>query len=73
MTMIQNRNPQRVPEPGAIGRRSFLGSIATGSIMSVAPLSIDASEAGEAARDKRKALYGESHHVKAFYRVNRYP
>lgn len=71
--MIQNQNPQLARERGAIGRRSFLGALATGSIMSVVPFSIDASTAVDVAQDRRKALYRESHHIEAYYRVNRYP
>jgi hypothetical protein len=59
----------------AVGRRDFLRVLAVGAgaaATSAAPLASDAA-AAESEQEKRKSRYKETDHVKAFYRVNRYP
>jgi hypothetical protein len=58
-----------------VGRRDFLRAIGVGAgvaATAAAPLATEAV-AAESDADKKKARYKESEHVKAFYRVNRYP
>jgi hypothetical protein len=60
---------------GNLGRRDFLRALGAGAgvaAASAAPLAAT-TEAAESERDKTKARYRESDHIKAFYRVNRYP
>jgi hypothetical protein len=59
------------------GRRDFLrkvgiGTVATGATLA-APLIMPAQADSETEDEKRKARYKETDHVKAYYRVNRYP
>jgi hypothetical protein len=61
----------------AVGRRDFLrtvgvGTVGAGATLTV-PLIVPAQADSEAGDEKRKARYKESDHVKAYYRVNRYP
>lgn len=57
-----------------VGRRDFLRVLAAGAgaAATAAPLAT-AAVAAESDQDKRKARYKETDHVKAYYRVNRYP
>ena len=58
-----------------VGRRDFLRALGAGAGLAAtaaAPLATGAV-AAESDSDKKKARYRESDHVKAFYRVNRYP
>lgn len=56
-----------------LGRRDFLRALGAGAgAAATAPLAVPA-QAAENDKDKRKARYKETDHVKAFYRVNRYP
>jgi hypothetical protein len=60
-----------------VGRRDFLqkvgiGTVAAGSMLAT-PLMTSAQADSESDNEKRKARYQETDHVKAFYRVNRYP
>jgi hypothetical protein len=59
-----------------VARRDFLRVLAAGAgaaaATSAAPLATPAATA-ETDQDKRKARYKETEHVKAFYRVNKYP
>ena len=59
-----------------VGRRDFLRALGAGAGLAAtaaAPLATDAA-AAESDSDKKKARYnGNSDHIKAFYRVNRYP
>ena len=59
----------------AVGRREFLRALGAGAGAAVAsaPLATAAKADNESNEDKRKARYQETDHVKAFYRVNRYP
>ena len=58
-----------------LGRRDFLRAMGAGAGLAVtaaAPLASEAA-AAESDTDKKKSRYKETDHVKAFYRVNRYP
>ena len=58
----------------AVGRREFLRVLGVGATTAAAtPLAIQAKADTETNDEKRKARYKETDHVKAFYRVNRYP
>jgi hypothetical protein len=59
-----------------VGRRDFLRAIGAGAgvaVTAAGPLAQQASADSESNDEKRKARYKETEHVKAFYRVNRYP
>ena len=58
------------------GRRDFLRTLglgATAAAATAAPLATSAHADTERNDAKRKARYRETEHVKAYYRVNRYP
>jgi hypothetical protein len=58
-----------------VGRREFLRVLAAGTgaaATAATPLATNAA-AAESEQDKRKPRYKETDHVKAYYRVNRYP
>jgi hypothetical protein len=60
-----------------IGRRDFLrkasvGALGAGATLAT-PLIAPAQADSETKDEKRKARYKETDHVKAYYRVNRYP
>jgi hypothetical protein len=58
-----------------LGRRDFLRALGAGAGLAVtaaAPLASEAA-ATETDTEKKKARYKETDHVKAYYRVNRYP
>jgi hypothetical protein len=58
----------------AMGRRAFLRTVGLGATAAAAaPLSGEALADTENNDEKRKARYKETDHVKAYYRVNRYP
>ena len=57
-----------------LGRRQFLRALGVGAAATAtAPLATEAMADTETNDEKRKARYKETEHVKAFYRVNRYP
>jgi GH24 family phage-related lysozyme (muramidase) len=60
-----------------VGRRDFLRKVGVGTVGAGAtlatPLVGSAQADSENNDEKRKARYKESDHVKAYYRVNRYP
>lgn len=60
-----------------VGRRDFLRKVGIGTVGAGAtlatPLVGPARADSENGDEKRKARYKESDHVKAYYRVNRYP
>ena len=59
------------------GRRDFLRKVGIGTVGAGAtlanPLIGPAQADSETDQEKRKARYKETDHVKAYYRVNRYP
>jgi len=58
----------------AVGRREFLRALGVGATAAAAtPLGREAKADTETSDEKRKTRYKETDHVKAFYRVNRYP
>ena len=60
-----------------VGRRDFLRKVGVGavgaSVTLATPLIAPAQADSENNDEKRKARYKETDHVKAYYRVNRYP
>ena len=60
-----------------VGRRDFLRKVGVGAVGASAtlatPLIAPAQADSESNDEKRKARYKETDHVKAYYRVNRYP
>jgi len=58
-----------------LGRRDFLRAMGAGAGIAVTAAAPFASEAAaaESDADKKKARYKETDHVKAYYKVNRYP
>ncbi len=58
-----------------IGRRDLLKGLGAGAGVAAgaAPLATVAKADTETNDEKRKARYKETDHVKAFYRVNKYP
>ena len=58
-----------------VARRDFLRVLGAGAgvAAAAAPLATMAKADTENNDEKRKARYKETDHVKAFYRVNRYP
>ena len=58
-----------------LGRRDFLRTLGVGAtaVAAAVPLAGEARADTESNDEKRKARYKETEHVKAFYRVNRYP
>jgi hypothetical protein len=68
MTMSKQNKP-------TVRRRDVLRALAAGAGVAAtgaAPLATPAA-AAESEQEKRKARYKETDHVKAYYRVNRYP
>ena len=58
----------------SLGRRRFLRGVGIGAAATAtAPLATEAVADSKSNDEKRKAQYKESEHVKAYYRVNRYP
>ena len=56
-----------------VGRRDFLRALGAGAgAAAVTPITAAKADS-ETNDEKRKARYKETDHVKAFYRVNRYP
>jgi hypothetical protein len=67
------KNEKKAP----VGRRDFLRKVGVGAVGAGAtlasPLITPAQADSENDDEKRKARYKETDHVKAYYRVNRYP
>ena len=66
----------RDKDKAKVGRRDFLRVLGAGAgvaATAAAPLATEAKADNETNDEKRKARYKETEHVKAFYRVNRYP
>jgi len=58
----------------SLGRRQFLRALGAGAAVTAASrLALEAKADSESNDEKRKSRYKESDHVKAYYRVNRYP
>jgi hypothetical protein len=62
-------------EKAKVGRRDVLRALGAGAgAAAVAPaFTSEAHADSENDQEKRKARYQESDHIKAYYRVNRYP
>jgi hypothetical protein len=61
-------------EKTTVGRREFLRALGAGAtVAAAAPLAGEAKADTETTDEKRKSRYKETDHVKAYYRVNRYP
>jgi hypothetical protein len=59
-----------------VGRRDFLRALGAGAgvaAVAAGPLASNAKADSESNEEKRKTRYRETEHVRAFYRVNRYP
>lgn len=57
-----------------LGRRQLLRAVGAGATVAAAvPFATEALADSETNDEKRKARYKETDHVKAYYRVNRYP
>ena len=57
-----------------LGRRDFLRALGGGAAASATiPFAKKAKADNETTDEKRKSRYKETDHVKAYYRVNRYP
>ena len=64
----------RTADKTSLARRQFLGVLGAGAAAAAAStLAIEAKADSESNDEKRKSRYKESDHVKAYYRVNRYP
>lgn len=58
----------------SLGRRQFLRALGAGAaVAATSTLALEATADSESNDEKRKSRYKESDHVKAYYRVNRYP
>ena len=58
----------------SVGRRQFLYALGAGAaVAATSPLALETKADSESNDEKRKSRYKESDHVKAYYRVNRYP
>ena len=71
------RDAMKNEKKTTVGRRDFLRKVGVGAVGAGAtlatPLIASAQADSENNDEKRKARYKETDHVKAFYRVNRYP
>jgi hypothetical protein len=54
-------------------RREFLGALGVGAAAAALSRATEATADSESSDEKRKPRYKETDHVKAYYRVNRYP
>jgi hypothetical protein len=74
--MLREETAMKQKTKTELGRRDVLRALGAGAGLAVtaaAPLATGAA-AAESDNDKKKARYnGNSDHIKAFYRVNRYP
>jgi hypothetical protein len=70
------KEQDRTQNKTKVARRDFLRVLGAGAgvaATAAAPLATMAKADSETNDEKRKARYKETDHVKAFYRVNRYP
>jgi len=75
-TDTQGGNAMKEQDKAKVGRRDFLRALGAGAgvaVTAAAPLATPAMADSESNDEKRKARYKETDHVKAFYRVNRFP
>ena len=64
----------RTVDKTSLGRRQFLRALGAGAaVAATSRLALEAKADSETNDEKRKSRYKESDHVKAYYRVNRYP
>ena len=65
----------KTKKPTVVGRRDFLRVLGAGALGAGASAggTMPARADSESNDEKRKARYKETDHVKAYYRVNRYP
>jgi GH24 family phage-related lysozyme (muramidase) len=67
----------RDEKKATVGRRDFIRKVGIGTVglgaTLATPLMTPAQADSETDDEKRKARYKETEHVKAYYRVNRYP
>jgi hypothetical protein len=64
----------RTVDKTSLGRRQFLRALGAGAaVAATSRLALEAKADSESNDEKRKSRYKESDHVKAYYRVNRYP
>jgi hypothetical protein len=65
----------KAQDKAKVGRRDFLRVLGAGAGVAAAAgaLPTSAHADSESNDEKRKSRYRETEHVKAFYRVNRYP
>jgi hypothetical protein len=67
------RSESKQNSKGAIGRRDVLKVFGAGAAASAAPLADGAQAETWNEAEHQKARYRLSDHIKAYYRVNRYP
>jgi hypothetical protein len=73
-TGLEEETAMKAKGKTTVGRREFLQTIGVGATAAIAAPLVTAARADtESDVEKRKARYKESDHVKAYYRVNRYP
>lgn len=65
----------KTEKKAVVGRRDFLRVLGAGALGAGAGTggTLSAHADSESGDEKRKARYKESDHIKAYYRVNRYP
>ena len=57
-----------------VGRRQFLQALGAGAAATAAaPLATEAKADNETSDEKRRSRYKVTDHIRAYYRVNRYP
>jgi hypothetical protein len=70
------KKQNKTQDQTGVARRDFLRVLGAGAgvaATAAGPLATAANADSETNDEKRKARYKETDHVKAFYRVNRYP
>jgi hypothetical protein len=72
--LMQGGNAMKEHDKAKVARRYFLRALGAGAAATAAaPLATEARADSESNDEKRKSRYKETDHVKAYYRVNRYP
>jgi hypothetical protein len=75
MGKFEEGTTMKQQDKSKLGRRDFLRAMGAGAgvaVTAVVPLATEAA-ATESDADKKKARYKETDHVKAYYKVNRFP